>query len=138
MKIHSHGKQTMNLRQTFCAVLVVTAVFAAGKMIGGSLGRSGGQGAPPAAPPRTSPQIARERLKLADEAIDTATQNLQSGRGNGADIGPWVRRRALAAVDLPNVNDRITILQDCVDRLNEIAREVDQHYLNGGKTLGDI
>ena len=128
----------MKFRRPLSAALVIGTVFVAGHLVGHFSSRSEAQVAPTTSPHRTSAQIARERLKLADEGIEVATQNFHAGVGNGADIAPWIRRRALAAVDLPDRNERITILQDCATRLTQLARHVEEAYLNGGRRQFDV
>src|SRR3954452_18644510 len=128
----------MNFGRMSCAASVVVAVFLAGQMLGRSPARSEAQVAPAPAPDRTPAQIARDRIKVADEGIRIARNQQQRGVGSSADAAAWVLRRAHAATDLPDKAERIAILQECSTQMTDQIASVQQQIQVGIATSADI
>jgi hypothetical protein len=128
----------MNLRRTLCAGSVVVAIFVVGEMTGRFSARSEAQVAPAAAPARSAAEIARERLKVADEGLKIVEKQQRIGVASPMDQTNWVLRRARAAADLPDRAERIAILEDCVKQMNQKALQVQDMNRAAVANMSDV
>jgi hypothetical protein len=78
--------------------------------------------AAPQAADRSIAQISQERLGVATRGYKRAQANFKAGVVDYNHVGEWVWRRAAAARDLPDVTQRIAVLQECV---TELTAQVD-------------
>jgi len=126
----------MNLRRIM--FVGFAAVFVVGEMMGRFSARSEAQVAPAAAPDRSVAQIAHDRLATADAGLKMAEQKRRMGLGNAIDETRWVRRRALAAADLPDRAERISVLEDCVRQMKPRTAEIEQLSRTGTADVTDV
>ena len=128
----------MNIKLYSFRVGMVVSIFALGEVLGRLSTPSEAQVAPPPATERTSAQIARERVKVAEEGYTVVNEMQQLGVGNNTDVAAWVIRRAHAASDLPDKAQRIAILEECAKRMTEQTRKLAEMQKTGTGSNADV
>jgi hypothetical protein len=73
--------------------------------------------AAPATGEKSAAQFAQERFDVATRGYDAALESSRRGLGDGTTI--WLRRRMLAAMDLPDPAVRVKAMHECVTQLKE-------------------
>lgn len=71
-------------------------------------------------------RLAEQRLELATRGYNAAVHAVRNGRAAPTATAEWARRRAKAALDLPNTVQRLAVLQDSVRVLKDQVSLIDR------------
>jgi hypothetical protein len=83
-------------------------------------------------------QIAQERFDLASRGRDIEVERYNRGLGTDERVAQWLRRRALAAIDLPDAAKRGEILRDYVQQMKKHIGQMQRSIQAGTANEEDL
>ena len=114
--------------------LVIAFVFCAGLLF---VSLPAASQAPATTDEKSVGQLAQRRFEVATKGYEWTLKQYKAGLGS-AGVSEWLRRRAVAAQDLPNPADRVAALQDNLRQLKENLTRTERAMKAGTANSEDL